>query len=218
MKNLTLSSTFIFLCLVILFFCPVSIPHKVMLPVTALSVASIWLCPWQVTAALFCSALGDWFGSCHNFLGQMGFFMINHIFLLWYFIKRYRAKVEPDRKVTSKRKGYIAMVILCCLALAAIAFTRIVPGSTLGLERTGVCIYILLILSMLAFALLQRSTLFALGAVLFVFSDFILAWHKFVEPVPYRTYIVMVTYYLAQWLIFVRATPFRIKGLRPLRF
>lgn len=218
MKNLTLSATFIFLCLAVLFFCPVTIPYKVMLPVTALSVASIWLCPWQVTVALSCSALGDYFGACHNFLGQIGFFMINHIFLIWYFIKRYRTKVEPDRKVTAKRKGYIAMVAMCCLALAAVAFTQIVPGSDPGLERTGVIIYVFLILSMLALALLQRSTLFALGAVLFVFSDFILAWHKFVEPVPYRTYLVMVTYYLAQWLIFVRATPFRIKGLRLFRF
>ena len=218
MKNLTLSATFIFLCLAVLFFCPVNLPYKVMYPVAVLSIASLWLCPWQVTVALICSALGDYFGACHNFLGQMGFFMINHIFLIWYFVKRYRTKVEPDRKVTTRRKGYIAMVVMCCIALAATAFTKVVPGSAPGLERTGVIIYVLLILSMMAFALLQRSTLFALGAVLFVFSDFILAWHKFVEPVPYRSYLVLGTYYLAQWLIFVRSTPFRIKELRHLRF
>lgn len=59
---------------------------------------------------------------------------------------------------------------------------------------------------------------FAVGAVLFVFSDFILAWHRFVEPVPYRNYFVLVTYFLAQWCLFVRSTPYRITSLRPFRF
>ena len=72
---------------------------------------------------------------------------------------------------------------------------------------------------MLMMALLQRSSLYALGAVLFVFSDFILAWNKFVEPIPYRNYLVLGSYFLAQWLLFIRATPYRIKHpLRLMRF
>ena len=44
-------------------------------------------------------------------------------------------------------------------------------------------------------------------------------WHRFVEPVPYRNYLVLVTYYLAQWLLFVRSTPYRIKNsIRLMRF
>ena len=71
----------------------------------------------------------------------------------------------------------------------------------------------------LTMGLLQRSSLYALGAVLFVFSDFILAWNRFVEPVPYRDYLVLVTYYLAEWLLFVRSTNYRIKGaVRLMRF
>jgi hypothetical protein len=32
----------------------------------------------------------------------------------------------------------------------------------------------------------------------------------FVEPVPYRDYLVLGTYYAAQWLLFIRATPYRV--------
>ena len=72
---------------------------------------------------------------------------------------------------------------------------------------------------MLLTALLQRSSLFALGAVLFVFSDFIIAWNMFVEPVPYRNYLVLVTYYLAQWLLYIRSTSFRVgPEMRLMRF
>ena len=119
----------------------------------------------------------------------------------------------------SSSKGYLAMVTFCAAALLCIVFTRIVPETPAGAERIGVCIYALLICTMMVTAMLQRSSLFALGAVLFVFSDFILAWNKYVEPVPYRHYLVLVTYFLAQWLLFIRSTKFRVgPEMRLLRF
>lgn len=158
-------------------------------------------------------------GSCQNFLGQMGFFALGHVFYIVYFAKRYFCKVEKDRKLTNKAKGYMAMVIFCALTLLTVAYTRIAPETPAGIIRIGVCIYATLISIMMVTAMLQRSSLFALGAVLFVFSDFILAWHKFVEPVPYRHYLVLVSYYLAQWLLFIRATKFRVgPEMRILRF
>ncbi len=214
-----LTSTGLFLCTAIFFFLPVGPAHKVTVPVGLLAAASLWLCPWQITLALLFSALGDYMGSCHNFLGQMGFFALGHVFYIVYFVKRYFLKVEPDRKLTGKAKGYLAMVIFCTLALLCTAFIKIAPGASEGIIRIGVCIYSVIISTMLVSALLQRSSLFALGAVLFVFSDFILAWNKFVEPVPYREYLVMVTYYLAQWLLFIRATRFRVgPEMRLMRF
>jgi uncharacterized membrane protein YhhN len=72
---------------------------------------------------------------------------------------------------------------------------------------------------MLFSALMQRSSLYALGAVLFVFSDFILAWNKFVDPIQHSGLLIMTTYYLGQYLLFIRSTPYRVKpGLRTLRF
>ena len=217
-KAKTLTSTAVFFALAVLFFLPVSVPHKVVLPVACIFVASLWLTPWQICAALFFSALGDWFGSCGNFIGQMGAFAVGHIFYIWFFVKRYFAKVEHDRKLTARAKGYFAMLAVCLAGLLTVVFTQIVPEAPAGIVRIGVGIYAVVISTMLLGGMLQRSTLYALGAVLFVFSDFILAWNKFVEPVPYRNYLVLGSYFLAQYLLFVRSTPYRIASLRPFRF
>ena len=217
--TLVWTSTGLFLAASLAFFLPFEIPHKVTFPVGILTLASLWLCPWQVTLALLFSAAGDYFGSCGNFLGQMGCFALAHVMYIVYFTDRYFSKVERDKKLTPKMKGYLFMVAFCIMALLAIVFTRIVPVAEHGIIRTGVAIYACLISAMLLLALLQRSSLFALGAVLFVFSDFILAWNKFVEPIPYRDYLVLVTYFMAQWLLFIRTTPYRVAPeMRIMRF
>ena len=219
LKPVVFGTTGLFVALTVLFFLPVSIPHKLAFPVFTLFLAGLWLIPWQMCLAMLCSALGDYMGTCGNFIGQMGFFALAHIWIIVYFIKRYRNKVEPDRKLTAKAKGYAAMVLLCVCVLLYIAFTKIMPGAPAGIERTGASCYAVIICTMLTLGLLQRSSLYALGAVLFVFSDFILAWNRFVEPIPYRDYLVLVTYFLAQWLLFVRSTQYRIRSaVRLMRF
>ena len=218
-RPVALVATGLFLCALVFFFLPVDLAHKITIPVGILTIASLWLCPWQMTMAFLFSALGDYMGSCHNFLGQMGFFAVGHIWFIVYFVQRYFKKVERDRKLTGKAKGYLAMVIFCALALLSVAFFKIAPGAPAGIIRIGVCIYASLISIMMVMAMLQRSSLFALGALLFVFSDFILAWNMFVEPVPYRNYLILVTYFLAQWLLFIRSTKFRVgPEMRILRF
>lgn len=214
-----LAAAGLFLLFAALFFSPVKIPHKISFTLASAFIASLWLCPWQISLALLFSALGDYFGSCHNFLGQMGFFALGHVFYVWYFVKRWLTKVEHDRKLTAKAKGLAFMLLLMIAALLAVVFTQIVPHAPEGIIRIGVSIYTVLISAMLYFALLQRSSLFALGAVLFVFSDFILAWNKFVEPIPYSGLLIMIPYYSGQFLLFMRSTPYRVKkGLRGLRF
>ena len=214
-----LTATGIFLCASVLFFLPVEIPHKITYCVAILTLASLWLCPWQITMALLFSTLGDHMGSCGNFLGQMGFFALAHIFMVLYFADRYFHKVEHDRKLTVKAKGYLVMLLICIGCILATAFIKIAPGAPEGLIRIGVCTYACIISLMLLSAMLQRSSLFALGALLFVFSDFILAWNRFVEPVPYERYMILVPYFLGQWLLFIRSTPFRVgPEMRLMRF
>ena len=218
-RPVALSATGLFLCGMILMFLPVDIDHKITIPVGLLAIASLWVCPWQISLALLFSAAGDYMGSCGNFIGQMGFFALSHVWYIVYFTKRYFAKVERDRKLSLKAKGYLAMVCFCTIALLATAFLRIAPQVPAGIMRIGVCCYTCIISTMMVLALLQRSSLFALGAVLFVFSDFILAWNKFVEAVPYSVYMILVPYFLAQWLLFIRATPFRVAPeMRIMRF
>lgn len=214
-----IATTILYLAACVVYFLPIGIPHKITLTTGLLALTSFWLCPWQITLALLFSALGDYMGSCGNFLGQMGCFGLVHIFFILYFIDRYSHKIELHGKMSGKFKGYLTMVLLCTAALLGIAFGRLAPCAPAGILRTGIIVYSLLISAMMVTALIQRSSLFALGAVLFVFSDFILAWNRFVEPVPYHTYMILGPYFTAQWLLFIRTTSFRVAPeMRILRF
>lgn len=218
-KPAAITASVVFLACALFFFSPVKLPHKITLTLASAFIASLWLCPWQISLALLFSALGDYFGSCHIFLAQMGFFAVGHVFYVWFFVHRWLTKVEPDRKLTAKVKGQAMVYLLLVAAILFVAFTKIVPCADAGVIRTGVCVYAVLISAMLFFALMQRSSLYALGAVLFVFSDFILAWNKFVDPIQHSGLLIMTTYYLGQYLLFIRSTPYRVKpGLRIFRF
>lgn len=203
----------------VIYFTPEAIPGKIAIPVGVLAISSLWMCPWQITIGLLLSSSGDYMGSCGQLMGQMISFAAAHLFYIWFFIRRYFLKVEHDRKLTNKAKGYLAMVIFCAISLLGMACFRIAPGAEVGAIRIGVYIYAILICIMMISALLQRSSLYALGAVLFVFSDFILAWDMFVEHIPHSNFLLMIPYFLAQWLLYIRSTSFRVgPEMRLMRF
>lgn len=214
-----IASTVVFACLAALYFIPADIPHKIAFPLAALTAASLWLCPWQITVALAASAAGDLAGSYSSLIVQMGMFAIAHALFIWYFIKRYREKVRRTGKPTEKTTGYIFLIICMCLVAAAFSYAKIVSNTPAGILRTGCGIYVALICIMLCLAFLQRSSLYALGALLFVFSDFILGWNLFTAPIKNAGWLIMVPYYLGQWLIYIRSTSFRVgPEMRLMRF
>ena len=218
-KHFAISSSVIFLFLGVFYFSPIALQGKTAFPLASLAIASFWLCPWQMTAALTCSALGDLAGAFGNFILQMGAFAAAHIFLISFFMKRYKEKVEKDRKLTDKAKGYTLLIILMSITIAGFAFSEIIPNAPEGIIRIGTGVYTVLICTMLVLALLQRSSLYALGALLFVFSDFILAWNKFTAPIGNAGLLIMIPYYLGQWLIYIRSTSFRVgPEMRLMRF
>ena len=206
-KPVVFAVTALFLVGTAIFFSPLEIPHKLCIPMGIIAVSSFWLTPWEISLALVFSLIGDYAGSCHNFMAQMGSFAVAHIFYVLFFIRRY---IRKDYKMTAKMKGYLLMLGICAAALLSFIFMKIVPAAPAGVLRIGVSIYVILICTMLYTALMQRSLFYALGALLFVVSDFILAWNKFIEPVPYRTILVIGTYLSAQLLLFIRATPYRV--------
>ena len=218
-RPVALAAAGLFLLFAMLFFSPVKIPHKIAFTLGSAFIASLWLCPWQISLALLFSALGDYFGSCHVFLAQMGSFAAAHVFYIWYFVKRWKRKMEKKGKPTAKGRGFAFMLMILTAALLTVVFIRIVPCTPEGIIRIGVAVYAILISTMLFFALMQRSSLFAIGAVLFVFSDFILAWNKFVDPIEYSRLLIMIPYYAGQFFLFMRSTPYRVQpGLRGFRF
>jgi uncharacterized membrane protein YhhN len=218
-RNYAITSSILYLFLSIFYFSPILLQGKTAFPLASIAIVSLWLCPWQMTAALACSALGDLAGAFGNFILQMGAFAAAHIFLISFFMKRYREKVEKDRKLTDKAKGYTLLIILMSVTIAGFAFSEIIPNAPEGIIRIGTGIYTVLICIMLVLALLQRSSLYALGALLFVFSDFILAWNKFTAPIENAGLLIMIPYYLGQWLIYIRSTSFRVgPEMRLMRF
>jgi uncharacterized membrane protein YhhN len=73
-----------------------------------------------------------------------------------------------------------------------------------------VLVYIIVILIMVWSSFVQRkydrhARFAAWGALFFMFSDSLIAYTKFHAPVEYSRYVIIITYWLAQYLIFYSA-------------
>lgn len=198
MKRLLFISI-VFVAFAILYFCPVQCPGKLAYPVAFLALMALidykHIGIWMVYGLVF-SALGDWQGTQGNFFRQMALFGLAHIAYICYFASRLENK-------DNEKAGWATWL---CVLIGVAAYIKVVPMVPSGTLRSGVIVYCLLILAMLRMALRQRDIWFALGAALFVISDFILAWNKFVSPIDHASWCIMVPYYGAQWLLFFRAT------------
>lgn len=204
-RPVAIMATGLFICSLVLYFAPVELEHKLAIPVGLLALASLWLCPWQMTLALAFSAAGDYFGSAGNFMAQMGSFATAHVWFIVFFTLRY----QRIRTTAGNGKRFAFGALFCSIALLSAAFGLIVPHAPDGILKIGVSIYACLICSMLLLALLQHDLGFGLGASLFVISDFILAWQLFVSPIPHSGLLIMIPYYAAQWLIYKKSTSLR---------
>lgn len=192
----------VFFLLAILFFSPVQAPYKLAYPLASLTLCALRYASWPMVLAMGFSALGDYMGVCHNFWGQMGSFALAHIAFVIFFYRLYQQeKATMGIKWKSAIVGLYGMVVGMC----------IVPHVQ-GALQIGVSVYILLILAMCILAWMQKNPFYAIGAWLFVFSDTILAWNKFVSPIEWAGYLIMVPYYLGQWVIFVQSV--RVEQLR----
>lgn len=203
LSRLAILISIVYFLLVILFFSPIQMPYKLAYPLMFLTLCALRYSSWPMILAMGFSALGDYMGVCNNFWEQMGSFALAHIAFLVFFIQLYhKDKVTIRIRWKSAIVGLYGVVIGMC----------IVPHVQ-GALQIGVSVYVLLILAMCILAWMQKNPLYGLGAWLFVFSDTILAWNKFVTPIEWAGYLIMVPYYLGQWVIFVQS----IRGYYQLR-
>lgn len=147
---------------------------------------------WFISAALLCSATGDILLASevnNNFMLGLAAFAGAHIcytcaFLQW---RQWRSwQLWP----------------LLVLALASIAVLAVIlPAS--GALQIPVLVYMAIISCMAISAILASSSnkLFISGALLFVFSDSLIAINKFVTSIPFEGYLIMLSYYLAQYYL-----------------
>lgn len=193
----------------VLYFIPAfGLPHKICIPVFILAAFSLGKAPWQITVALFFSAMGDLAASFKGGSGsdpalvlQILFFALGHISYIFYFCV---AALRRERDSNKKCIRTCAMLLLC-VSIFVFILIRIVPSVNIRMLKICVTGYAAIIITMLFSALMTRDRILCLGAALFVASDFILAWNMFVGDVPGENYLTMISYYAAQAVIASRA-------------
>lgn len=145
-----------------------------------------------LAVAIALGSTGDFFlalkGDEKNFKRGIAAFLVGHLF--------YLAVMLP--RISTPSLLQIAGIVL----LAAIAIgTCWWLGGRLGPYRKPVWAYMGVISAMALAALAMPSPLTGLGALLFVFSDAVIAVNQFGRPVPGRGPVVWITYYAGQVLI-----------------
>lgn len=134
--------------------------------------------------ALFFGALGDALLAYNRFVPGLAAFLIGHIFYIILWSGHFELK---------KRLNIIPAVFF-----GVTTSYFLIPF--LGGMATPVVVYIAVITLMAASA--STSSLANLWGILgvycFLFSDLLIAWNRFVEPVPMAGLLIMATYYFAQ--------------------
>jgi uncharacterized membrane protein YhhN len=143
---------------------------------------------WFV-AALVCSVVGDvlLMLPTDRFVAGLAAFLVGHLC--------YVAGFWTDGP------GGIAFAVAAAVVLVAVVpLGRRILGAIGGRRELAgpVALYMVVISVMLATALATGNVLAALGATLFVSSDAMIAWNRFVRPLPGADVGIMVTYHLGQ--------------------
>lgn len=105
---------------------------------------------------------------------------------------------SPDLKVA----GIFVAVAACSVVLWAVGrrILQAVTAEPVALQR-AVGAYIVVITTMLAVAVIAGPFWMAVGAAVFVASDAMLGWNRFVQPARILAPLVMATYHIGQALI-----------------
>lgn len=148
-------------------------------------------------AGLAASLAGDVFLmlGAHLFVPGLASFLVAHLFYIALFASG--VGLFP-------RLWAVAATLAVGAAMYAFLWTSGLPS---GL-RVPVGLYVVVIASMAAQAIGRAAVLrdaparaVALGAVVFMLSDSLLAFNRFVAPLPLASLWVLATYYVVQWLI-----------------
>lgn len=137
-------------------------------------------------------------GEIYFILGLVAF-LISHVFYIVLFSKQPISKTIKNKISFGAGIGLIVIYFLMMISTLA---------PKLGSLTVPVVIYAIVISTMLFYALkgsFQWNTIpyqsVLIGAVFFISSDSILAFNKFDQPIPYASFLIMITYLAAQFCI-----------------
>ncbi len=142
-----------------------------------------------IPLALLASAAGDYAGSTGNFIMQIAFFAVAHIFYICDFAPR-RAKERSNLRIA---------IPLGVVTISYLGF--VLSHIESHIEFVAVAMYGLIIFTMGASAIFQqrpRKWWYVAAALLFILSDSLIVFNKYIGTIPHRTFWVMTTYYAAQ--------------------
>jgi uncharacterized membrane protein YhhN len=143
---------------------------------------------WFVAALIF-SLAGDVFLMLPSdkFVAGLAAFLVAHLCYIGGFL------FDGPAGVAIAISAVIVAALLAPLALRIVRALQSQPEL-----RGPVSAYILVIATMLALALASGNVFAAVGAALFVASDSMIAWDRFVRPFPGARVAIMMTYHLGQ--------------------
>lgn len=143
---------------------------------------------WLLQGALTCSAVGD---ACliwpETFFYGMAVFSVAHLLYLWAF------------GLSPLQPGLLLCTTLASLTYYGFLLLHLEPNMVLPVAAYG------LILNTMLWRGLVLGRSAGWGAVLFMFSDGVLAWDTFVYTLPFARLVTMSTYYAAQLLLTLSA-------------
>jgi uncharacterized membrane protein YhhN len=126
-------------------------------------------------------------------------FLISHLVYIVLFSKQQNTR-------TNDNKALFWIGILAILAYFVFMIDTLFPK--LGPLKIPVLVYAIIITTMLFFAFKgslkwanPANNYILIGAIVFVSSDSILAFNKFYTPITHASFLIMLTYCLAQYLI-----------------
>ncbi|MCA9582382.1 MAG: lysoplasmalogenase [Myxococcales bacterium] len=150
--------------------------------------------PWPLLGALAFSLVGDIFLMLpkDRFLLGLGAFFVAHLWL----IVAFAALGDGDAGL-----GLLGAALVVALLLGTVGRSIVRGAAARSARLRGpVVAYMMVIAAMALVAFWTGRLPIVLGAVLFVTSDTILGFTRFVRPVAFGRVGVMITYHLAQGL------------------
>ncbi|MHA6481854.1 lysoplasmalogenase [Paenibacillus sp. strain BS8-2] len=142
------------------------------------------------------------------FVFGLGSFLIGHLFYVAAMATRWLNSTKSQEKTAkSKQEGFAIgftagiMIIAYSITMGSRFYESIMADESQSGLWIPVVIYIAVIGAMGWTAIMSRNVVAICGALLFMASDSILAWNKFVGEVPMSGVLIMSTYFAAQLLI-----------------
>jgi uncharacterized membrane protein YhhN len=143
---------------------------------------------WALLAALAFSLLGDVYLMlpANLFAAGLAAFLVGHLF----YIDAFDAPLVW--------RALWSAVVLAASVPLGLRIVRATPGAPL---RVAVATYMAVIGVMTGSAIASGLPVAAAGALLFLASDSMIAWNRFVAPVPGARLAIIVTYHVGQALL-----------------